>query len=210
MSTFLQLQTEVLAYGFDATAYTARIATWLNEAQRHIARALNLPQLEKTFAPTIVAGTAEYVLPADFMRLSYAFNNTSGNEYRLDPLTYEEFQNLDTSSRGQPEAFYIVYNTGVATLGYFPTPDKVYTMGVRYWAVPTAMSAGGDLSGFSADWDDVLKAYAISEAYFAEDDANMGALWWGRYKEKLMSMGEDLMDVDHTGPHQVPGAWNAG
>lgn len=208
MSTFLQLQTEVLAYGFDASRYTSRVSTWLNEAQRHIARTLNLPQLEKTFSPTIVAGTAEYVLPADFMRLSYAFNNTSGNEYSLTPLTYEEYQDLDTTNRDQPDRFYIVYNTGVATIGFYPTPDKVYTLGVRYISVPTAMSAGGDLTGFTADWDDVLKAYTLSEAYAAEDDAQMSAFWGQKYKEKLMSMGEDLMGVDNTSPHQIPGAWN--
>lgn len=208
MSTLTQLQTELLLYGFDSTAYTTRITTWLNEAQRHIARALDLPQLEKTFAVTVVAGTAEYALPADFLRLLYAFDNTLSAEFVLLPITYEEFQDRDTTQRGQPTNYYIVYNSGVATIGLWPTPDKVYLIAARYVAVPTAMAAPGDLSGFSADWDDVLKAYVLSEAYAAEDDANMSQFWFGRYKEKLVSMGEDLMGVDHTGPHQVPGAWN--
>lgn len=208
MATLTQLQTEILNYGFSSAAYLTRIGTWLNEAQRHIARLLNLPQLEKTFSPAIVAGTVEYTLPADFLRLLWAFNNTTNSETLLEPITYEEYQDLDTSSRGKPERYYLVYNTGVVSVGFWPTPDATYTLGVRYVAVPTAMSAGGDLTGFSADWDDVLKAYALSEAYAAEDDAQMSQFWFGKYQFKLVAMGEDLMDVDHTGPHQVPGAWD--
>jgi hypothetical protein len=40
--TFLNLQDEVLAHGFSATAYRTRVKRWLNEGQWRAARALGL------------------------------------------------------------------------------------------------------------------------------------------------------------------------
>lgn len=206
MATLSALQTEIEAYGFDATAYASRITTWLNEAQRQIARILDMPLKELDQTLSLVNGTNSYALPATFQRLLYVANDTS--DYVLEPIDEQEFESLDHNERGSSAYYYI--SAGVNIVLY-PTPgpgNTTSTIRVHYIGLPTAMSAAGDTSGYSSDYDFVLRAYTLKEAYAAEDDAAMSQFWDSRWKEGLIAMGEDLNYPDGGGPKQVPGAWN--
>lgn len=206
MATLSALQTEVEAYGFSAAAYASRITTWLNEAQRQIARQLDLPIMENDQTLSLVNGTSSYALAATFQRLLFVTNDTS--DYVLDPIPETEFDSLDHNERGAPAYYYISKGVNIVL---YPTPgpgNVTSTIRVHYIGLPAAMSAAGDSSGFSTDYDAALKAYALQEAYAAEDDAQMSQFWSGRYKERVMAMGEDLKHLDDSGPTQVPGAWN--
>lgn len=206
MATLSALQTEIEAYGFAASAYATRITTWLNEAQRLVARQLDLPlqELDQTLA--LVNGTNSYALLSTVQRVLYVANDTS--DYILDPIPPEEFESLDHTERGAPAYFYIAGGINVVL---YPTPgpgNTTNTIRVRYIGLPTAMVAGGDASGFPADYDYVLKAYALQEAYAAEDDSSMSQFWSLRFKERLVAMGEDLNYPSEAGPRQIPGAWD--
>jgi hypothetical protein len=206
MATLSALQTEILNYGFDSTAYTSRITTWLNEAQRDIARKLDTPLRELDQTLTLVNGTNSYALPATVQRVLYVANDTA--DYILDPIDEQEFESLDHTERGTPAYFYISASTNVVL---YPTPGPgniTNTIRLHYVGLPTAMSAAGDTSGFPADYDFVLKAYALQEAYAAEDDQAASQFWTMRYRERLQSMGEDLNHLNDAGPTQVQGAWN--
>lgn len=206
MATLSALQTEILAYGFDSTAYTSRITTWLNEAQRQIARILDIPLLEQDQTLTLVAGTNGYAVAATFQRLEYVANDTDDN--MLQRISEVEYEELDHTERGTPMYYFLKAGT---TVTLYPAPDAgavTKTIRVHYIGLPTAMAAAGDTTGFSADYDLVLKAYALAEAYAAEDDAAMSNFWSGKFRERLLTMGEDLGHPDNSGPNQIPGAWN--
>lgn len=206
MATLSALQTEILTYGFSASAYTTRITTWLNEAQREIARLLDLPLMENDQTLTLVNDTSSYALAATFQRLLYVANDTA--DYVLEPILETEFDSLDHNERGSPAYYFISKGVNVVL---YPTPGPgniTSTIRVHYVGLPTAMSAAGDTTGFPADYDYVLKAYVLQEAYAAEDDAQMSQFWTMRFKERVLSMGEDLNHPDDSGPKQVPGPWN--
>lgn len=206
MATLSALQTEILNYGFSATAYSSRITTWLNEGQREVARVLDLPLSENDQTLALVNGTSSYALPATFSRLLYVANDTA--DYVLDSILETEFDSLDHNERGAPAYYYISKGTSIVL---YPTPgpgNTTSTIRVHYVGLPTAMSAAGDTTGFPADYDYVLKAYALQEAYAAEDDAGMSQFWEKKFRDRLARMGEDLNHPDDSGPKQVPGAWN--
>lgn len=206
MATLSALQTEIENYGFSASVYATRITTWLNEAQREVARLLDLPLMETDQTLVLVNGTNSYSLSATFQRLLYVANDTA--DYTLESIDETEYESLDHGERGAP-AYYFV-SKGINVVLYpAPGPGNITsTIRVHYVGLPTAMSAAGDASGYPADYDYVLKAYALQEAYAAEDDGQMSQFWTARYKERLLSMGEDLNFPDGGGPKQVNGAWN--
>jgi hypothetical protein len=206
MATLSALQTEINNYGFSATAYNSRITVWLNEAQRHIARELDVPVQEKDQTLTVVNGTQSYSVAADFQRLIRVVNQTDDDV--VESITLEEMEEFDHSQKGVP--YYYALDKGVNII-FYPTPDAnaaTKSWQARYIGLPTVIAAAGDSSGFVADWDDVLKAYVLSEAYAAEDDASMSSFWFAKYKEKLSAMGNDLNKPTDDGPQQVGGTWN--
>lgn len=206
MATLSALQTEVEAYGFSASAYATRIATWLNEAQRNIARKLDLPIEEQDQTLVLVNGTNTYALSATFQRLMYVVNDTS--DQVLQPIEEVEAESLDHNERGTAAYYFVSKGT---SLVLYPTPgpgNVTDSLRIHYIGLPAAMSAAGDSSGFPSDYDSALKAYALQEAYAAEDDAQMSAFWNSRYLSRLVDMGEDMNYPDASGPKQVPGAWN--
>lgn len=204
MANFLALQQEVEAYGFSAAAYALRISTWLNEGQRQIARILNLPTQEANQTLALVANQNAYSLPTTFQRLLYVVDDT--NDHVLEVIPEREYESLDHTQRGTPR--YAFIQNGVNIVLY-PAPDVTTTViRVHYIGLPTAMSANTDLSGLNADYDFVLKAFALAEAYAAEDDAQMSQFWSAKFRERLISMGEDLNELDYSGPNQVSGAWD--
>jgi hypothetical protein len=206
MATLSALQTEVLNYGFSASAYTTRVTTWLNEAQRLIARILDLPVKEADQTLSLVNGTSSYALGATVQRVLYVVNDTA--DYVLEPIPEEEYESLDHNERGAPAYYFI--SAGVNVVLY-PTPgpgNVTSTIRVHYVGLPTLMASAGDTSGFSSDYDYVLKAYALKEAYAAEDDAEMSMFWERRWRDGVIQMGEDLNYPNAGGPTQVQGAWN--
>lgn len=206
MATLSALQTEIEAYGFSAAAYASRITTWLNEAQRDIARKLDLPIMENDQTLSLVNGTNSYALPATFQRLLYVANDTA--DYALEIISEIEAESLDHNERGAPAYYYISKGINIVL---YPTPgpsNVTSTIRVHYIGLPTAMAAAGDSSGYPSDYDDALKAYALREAYAAEDDFPGSQFWGSRYTEHLVAMGEDMNYPDDSGPKQVPGAWN--
>lgn len=206
MATLAALQTEVENYGFDATAYASRITTWLNECQRQIARILDIPLMELNQTLTLVNGQNAYAVTATFQRLLYVGNDT--DDYILEPISEEEYEELDHTERGNPRYFFLSAGVNVTLYPAPSTAELTKTIRVHYIGLPTAMSAAGDTTGFPADYDMVLKAYALMEAYAAEDDAQMSQFWEGKYTTRLMAMGEDLNHPDDSGPKQVRGAWD--
>jgi hypothetical protein len=205
MSTFSTLYFEVQSYGFDATVYQTRIQTWLNEGQRVVARMLNLPMRETDQVLALVANTNAYALSATFQRLLYVVNDT--DDTVLQPIEEVEYETLSNTERGVPRYCFISNGSSVVL---YPAPSQAEvtkSIRVHYVGLPTVMVAGADPTGFPQDYDLVLKAYALKEAYAAEDDFQASAFWDKQFKERLIQMGEDLNELDYSGPVQVPGAW---
>lgn len=212
--TFVQLQDECLAYGFNATDYRSRMKLWLNEGQRRVARDLDLPGREKVSALTIVANTSTYALPNDCQRVSYVYDDTTNNQIRLNLINKWDFEERDPLQLGQPQEYAV---DALADVGFqitvWPTPDAVYAIKVRYIQVPTVMTNDGDSVGLSVlssiqfDYEDLLISYALFRAYGAEDDKDQSGYHLSVYKEGIMACKADMLTLTHDSPEQVSGTW---
>jgi hypothetical protein len=203
MATFSALYTEVLDHGFDATSYTSRVKTWLNEAQAIIARRLQIRELEVTSTVTTVAGTATASLPSGFIRM----NGIVDEEYPRKLHFSEDPDELLVRNEGadyldRPDS-YSLTNAGILLS---PVPDNAYTLTLDYWSRPTDMSADSDVSALPADYHFVMISYALSRAYRSEDDATMSQFFMQEFQRDLALMATDVQ-FQAREPRQVPGTW---
>lgn len=204
MSTFQELYTEVLAYGFDATAYTTRVKAWINEAQSRIARTVEVRELFTTSTVATVAGTVSYTLPADFIRINGLTNGTYGLELRpiidIDALLAE---NMGTTNSGSPS----YYSLGPSGLYLSPCPDAVYSLTMTYYKNPVALSANGDISTLPVNYHDLMVSYALSKAYRSEDDPQQSQFYYAEYARDLAQMRADRQYEIADSPRVIPGTW---
>lgn len=204
MATYLEMQNEVLAYGFDATAYRARIKSWLNEAQSRIARTLEIPELYTQSTITTIVGTTTYTKPTDLIRLKAI------TDPALDNLTFEPDYDevlLDNSANptntGRPVEFSIA-PTGIILS---PVPDAVYSLTLTYYKRPTDLSVDSDVSTLPVDYHDVMVSYTLQRSYRSEDDAEMATFYYNEYWKDLRQLGTDRQTEVQTTPRQVRGSW---
>lgn len=203
MATFVQLYTEVLDHGFDATSYTSRVKTWLNEAQAIIARRLQIRELEVQSTVTTTAGTATISLPSGFIRM----NGIVDESYPRKLHFSENPDDLLARNEGgdytdRPDSYSLTENGILLS----PTPDTAYDLTIDYWSRPTDLSADADVSALPADYHFVMLSYALSRAYRSEDDAAMSQFFMQEFQRDLALMATDVQ-FQAREPRQVPGMW---
>lgn len=204
MSTFLELQNEVLAHGFDSNTYRARVKNWLNEAQARIARKMQLREQFTSTTITTASGTSTYSIPTDFVRM----NGVVDQSYPLE-LRYVEdpddllVRNENSANTGRPTEYSLTEDGLLLS----PEPDAVYSLTMNYYSRPTDMDDDGDISTLPADYHDVMVSYALSRAYRSEDDMQMSQFMYQEYLRDLSQLSADKQFEVRDAPRQVPGTW---
>lgn len=199
MSTFLEIQDEVLAHGFDPNTYRARVRVWVNEGLKRVARTTRIRDFQATYTLAMVPGLAYYALPTDFVRLGEVV------DLALDKvLGTEDMDTIDVwpAASGVPN----VYALGADGITFYPTPDAARDITLRYWKSGAVLSADGDTPGFPDAYHDALVKYALIRAYASEDDYQASAFWKAEFLESLAALKNDRQDED-TAPRQVQGSW---
>ena len=156
MSTYVQLQTQI-ATELHRSDLTTDIQTAILAAIRHYQRKLMLFS-QGTHSPVIVAGTAEYSLPSDFLAFERVEITIDGDTTLLDEISSNEMAALDDDS-GEPTKFS--YRNYVMTL--YPAPDSAYTITVKYWQQPAAPSADADSTVWTNDALDLIRHRAKAD-----------------------------------------------
>jgi hypothetical protein len=199
--TFLQLQDEVLAYGFSATAYRARVQRWLNEAQHAAIR--RVPDRDNLTSSTTstISGTVAYSLPSDFARLESVVRTV--DRAPLHPISIDWMDTLSAAS-GTPQ-LYALDDQG---LNLYPTPDGVYALKLRYWKDPVDMAGDTDVPSLPAAHQDILVSYAVSRAFRAEDDQERAVAFMQDFERGITEMAADRRGEVNDGNRQVPGMWS--
>ncbi len=205
MSTFLELQEEVLNYGFDPSRYRGRVKSWLNQAQSRIARKLKIGDLYVTSTITTAKGTASYTLPTALIRLTGL--TMGADAYRLDYVDDPDRLVADNEAgqnTGEPTEFAVTGKSIVLS----PVPDAVYSLTLTYFGRPADMVNDTDVSTLPADYHDLMVSWALERAFRSEDDAEMAQFYRNEYKLDLADAGTDLQMTVDDSPKQVPGTWS--
>lgn len=205
--TFNDIYTEVLnTGGFDPTVYTSRVKSWVNTAQAQIARSVEIPDLFTSTVITTVAGTADYALPADLIRINGLIDTMNLWPLRSvddsDYLFAADQLNLIT---GRPE-LYAIAPGAVAKL--YPVPDAAYALTLTYYRRPPDLVNDTDVSQIPVDYHDLMVSFALYKAYRSEDDIQMAQFYTQEFNAGVRQLGTDRQYEVKDSPRVVPGTWN--
>lgn len=214
MSTFVELQDEILSHQFSPAQYRAYIKNRLNQGESYIAAQCDFRELQDVEVVTTVANDADTPLPGDFQRLVNVTINLSNGT--VVPLSSESVTSIyqHSASTGRPERYAI----DGTNLRLWPTPDSAYTVTLRYYRKPTTMTDPENQPSIPPEYHHLIVSYALWHCWERENDWNAAAYHKQRFDEDLQKCrGEVQYDSDdYTQPRLVgeertdalaPSAW---
>lgn len=184
--TFLELRTELKARGFDYLSAT-RLGYLLNRVYLELAEEEDWPWLEAT------ATGAPPLAITDLRTIESVINTT--NQAKLTPLDRRLITDMDytLATTGTPSYYY---TTGTTTVAVYPANTGV-SLSVRYWKVPTALSADGDTPALPARFHHLLVDGAAAYAYLDTDNFEGSQTALGFFNDGKARMRDSLLNQQH-------------
>lgn len=117
---------------------------WLNEGYLRARADLNMPIKELyasdgTTALSVVAGTSEYALAADFGGILKVWDADNG--VGLEPIDVQDIEDWNELSTGTPARYYV----RGSYIGFVPQPDSGYGVTYRYTKLPSELTSYYDV-----------------------------------------------------------------
>lgn len=203
MATLESLTQEVLSHQFAASQYTNYAQDRINQGQVYVCAQTDFREMERYEDVAVSAGTAEYTLPTDFQRVyTVTIIEADGSATPLDQQSVSDLDRKDADT-GKPAAYTLTRDK----LRLWPTPDTAYTVRVRYFKVPTTLTAGPDEPEIPSAYQHLLVTYALWHCYERENDYNSAQYHKARFDEDIMKCrGEVQYDSDdYSQPQHVGG-----
>lgn len=194
------LRAEVLGHGFDKNTFSSRINTYLNDAQEMVCRRVEYYVDEATADYPTIIGTAMYSLPADFAKVRSIRNTNLQQELQSCGL-----RDIDRSIA--MSATPTSYAMDGANLHFYPTPDSVYPMELRYWKQPADLVLDTDISTIPGAYHRLLWYWATAEAYRSEDDMATGDQWEQKFNTLLAEFAADVKFPNDDASTQIADMW---
>jgi hypothetical protein len=183
------------------TEFVANIPVFVQQAEQRIYNTVQFPSLRKNVTGSTTTNNKYLSCPDDFLS-TYSLaiiDGTGAYEYLLNkdvnfirqaypqptdtaiPKYYALF-GPTTTSGGSP----VITNELSFILG--PTPDAAYSVELHYYYYPESITVAASGQTWLGDnFDTVLLYGSLVEAYtFMKGEADMMALYDGKYKEALM------------------------
>lgn len=192
--TLAQLRAELQARGFDYLSDT-RCNTFLNAAyQVDICEAQDFPFLESS-----TTGVAPKTI-SDLRTIETVVDSVQN--LKLSPLDRRMITDgidSDLTTTGSPVYYYLTSGTTVAV---YPA-NTSNSLSIRYWKVPTALSADADEPILPTRYHSLIVDGAVRRAYEDDDEGEMAAAAGAVFQERLSQMAESLMGMQqHDRPQQ--------
>lgn len=195
---YLELQNEVLTYGFDDND-RSQVKRFLNEGEARISRSLAvfLPVWQKQEVIATVAGTKELDLPEDFRAVRrIVFEDTN---YRI-PESLEPLDEVFLEITGRPSYFYV----DEGKVKFYPTPSSALNIIFKYYSRPKGMTDNFDRPELPEDYHHILVTYAVGRMFRLKRQQQDAQSYFQEYVAQIQEMRTDLYELsDHTG-EQIP------
>jgi len=198
------------------TEFVANIPVFVKQAEQRIYNTVQFPSLRKNVTGSVSANNKYLSCPEDFLSvysLAVVTGVTGGN---INTGSYEYLLNKDVNfirqayptpnDTGVPR-YYALFGPTVSgavistELSFLigPTPDAAYDVELHYYYYPESIVTAST-SWLGDNFDTVLLYGSLVEAYtFMKGEADMMALYDGKYKEALMQarrLGDGLERSD--------------
>lgn len=187
--TFAQMKTNVGDFVQDTTStFSILIARWLNDKYRDVARRTNWSGLvDFSHTITLVAGTQEYDLPADFEQEIFVANITDGvalNRYTEAQWFNERYSAYSGGAiqSGTPTRYVILEST--SKVFFDPNPDQVKTIAFPYKKTITDLT-GDSETVLIKDIEFIIECGAIHEALAYKKQYQKADYYNSKYEAEL-------------------------
>ena len=171
----------------------ADLAIFINEAYMDILRDADWPFLRNETTLTLVSGTATYALPSgvgESAIASVAVLSDDTNRRVLKPRSqYATDDSPGPLITGRP----LEYACWRGNVQFFPTPDAVETILIRYFSDPSELT-GTDSPIFDTKFHTVIAYGAAVRVLFREgDDTDRKTFYTQQYRSGLEQMKSDYL-----------------
>lgn len=195
---------------------TEQINTLIKQAENRIYNSVQFPAARKLGSLSTVAGTAYVNCPNDFLSVeSFACVAADGTYTFLLPkdpsFIRQAYPKVTDTSLPKYYALFGPQSAAPSELRFLlgPTPNLVYSIELHYFAYPDSIvTAGTSWLGDNLE-SALLYACLVEAITFMKGEADLVALYDGKYKEALLMakrMGEGLQKQDtyRNGQHRTP------
>lgn len=195
--TFQELLTEFYARGFDylndGGAGATRAKRWINQGYMDIIEADDWPFLNDS-----VSGVAPLTI-TDLGTVESCVNDTTKRSLSfVDRRTLvESYPDLTTAGSAR-----YAYFSDATTLQVFPVSTSE-TITVRYWQIPTELSAAGDTPLIPARYQYAIIDYACGRAYMDSDNPEMAQAARADADSLVQAMRTRLLYPQHQDPDAI-------
>lgn len=166
------------------------IIRWINDGQIEIVKN-NQAALQKTDLIDLVAGTSQYVLPADLLLLR-SLRYQYPDMLSFKAIIYKNMQEFDATidgwdgsaySTGHP-SFFTMYE-GKAIL--FPTPDTSVTDGLKvlYNQKPADVSSLVDSLSLPLIYHNTIYRFCMWQASLLDEDHEVGIMYQNTFQDDM-------------------------
>lgn len=211
-STFQDIQNAVIAKArLDSTLDLQKVKDWINQAYAEVC--VETEANVSTTTATLAAGTATLTIPAGVMRIKQMavkpFGTTQFNppliRTGLDEILNRRQFGGDVTYSGSPISQSTHYAlVGISQVELWPTPPAADVVTIWQVALPTALSANGDVSILQEPYSSrLLELGALVQAGdFKGDPATADweqaySEWMGKYVHHLTERGGDMPGQFH-------------
>lgn len=193
--TLTDITTKVQQRIRDTGYSTSEIANYLNDTINDVFNEYRLPFMQTTQTYTVTANDSDIThgsgLPTNYVGAIDLLNTTSGQE---SVIPYKDFSELDQmypdlddttrNTAGQPLYWYKYGNT----IKLFPSPAAAYTLSLRYYKKPTALSDTTDVPEIPSEFEELLVAGAAYRVLQVKDNYDQAAIHENKYQELLQKL----------------------
>ena len=199
------------------SSFVANIPLFVEQAEQRVFNTMQFPSLRKNVTGVTTASNKYLSCPNDFLSVySLAVIDGAGDyNYLLNKdVNFIREAYPSATSTGLP-AYYALFGptvTGGAITNELsfilgPTPDIQYSVELHYFYYPQSISVSGT-SWLGDNFDSVLLYGSLIEAYtYMKGEADMVALYDGKYKEALalakrLGDGMERQDAYRSGQYR--------
>ena len=194
---YAELVTAVSDYT-ENTFPTADMNTFITQAEQRIYNTVQFPSLRKNVTGSTSTNNKYLSCPGDFLAVysMAVIDGTGAYEYLLNKDVNFIRQAYPQPTDTAIPKYYALFGPTVSgvtisdELSFIlgPTPDAVYSVELHYYYYPESITVAADGQTWLGDnFDTVLLYGSLVEAYtFMKGEADMMALYDGKYKEALM------------------------
>lgn len=175
----------------EETSFVSNIPTFVQQAEERINRSIMLPELRKNATATMTAGNKYVARPSDFLSVfSFAVIDAAGDTTYLLDKDVSFIREAYPSSGTQAIPKYYAqfdgdYDTDEGNFILGPTPDANYDVELHYYYDPPSIVTSGT-SWYGTNAEAALLYGSLIEAYtYMKGEADLIALYTGRYKEAM-------------------------